>query len=693
MGFEELTEWLKDVEKRLTELKNRIGDVSTEDTLNYLIKDLNENRIGDVNTENTLIERVNELVNRMGAEGDPTSVIGKLKLVLDKLGDEATEHTVIKELEDVTNSLENTLAPKLDTLSDKLGDELTEHTVIKELEDVTGSIENTLAPKLDTLNSKIGDVSTSNTLIERTNELVNRIGDVSTADTLNYMIKDLSENRIGNVSTPDTLNYLIKDLNENRIGDVDTEGTLVWELDTLRTGTLFQLKGGITLETAPSQYGFTMTSDYIFDANGDETISKYDLSGNLVGTVTSSQGDGYDNVKCVAYDRVNDKMWVIREGSGNYKLSRVSDYTQSSWTYDVDYSLSMVDSPVDLTILGNSAYYLNATTITEDGTSYEGTEVIRVDLSDGTEANLGHLGALYIYLSGIENNGVNLLLLSWDLTKAIITTDTELRVISVQPLTETLALLSYNPSDSYYYAKKPEAAGDVSNTLQRLMVQNTLGITMLNNPPNLDVALSVIDDKIGDTALKDAGVTDSIAYILKTGGVKVATLPVTKGDWLSALPNPSNLDVALSTRASESTLSGVKSQTDKLTFDGSNYLYVNVGGDTVGLALDSTLSSFSGRFEPVSASDSVAAGDNTAGLSVQVTADGRPNMELYYNVGGAATINVYGSNDGSTWRPTDSFTTSGAEEDALFYYNAYRYVKVECPTTGIDVTLEVTCSR
>lgn len=35
------------------------------------------------------------------------------------------------------------------------------------------------------------------------------------------------------------------------------------------------------------------------------------------------------------------------------------------------------------------------------------------------------------------------------------------------------------------------------------------------------------------------------------------------------------LDTDLSTRASETTLSGIKTQTDKLTFDTSNYLYVN----------------------------------------------------------------------------------------------------------------------
>jgi len=44
--------------------------------------------------------------------------------------------------------------------------------------------------------------------------------------------------------------------------------------------------------------------------------------------------------------------------------------------------------------------------------------------------------------------------------------------------------------------------------------------------------------------------------------------------YASYVANPSNLDVALSTRASESTLSGIKAQTDKLTFDSSNRLKV-----------------------------------------------------------------------------------------------------------------------
>ncbi|RLG77351.1 MAG: hypothetical protein DRO12_02425, partial [Thermoprotei archaeon] len=57
-----------------------------------------------------------------------------------------------------------------------------------------------------------------------------------------------------------------------------------------------------------------------------------------------------------------------------------------------------------------------------------------------------------------------------------------------------------------------------------------------------------------------------------------------------AVANPPNLDVLLSTRASESTLSGIKSKTDKLQFDGSNNLMVVVNADNVSSRLtDGTL--------------------------------------------------------------------------------------------------------
>jgi len=52
-----------------------------------------------------------------------------------------------------------------------------------------------------------------------------------------------------------------------------------------------------------------------------------------------------------------------------------------------------------------------------------------------------------------------------------------------------------------------------------------------------------------------------------------------------------NLDVLLSTRASETTLSGIKTQTDKLTFDASGFLRTALASDEIGLAKESTLSS------------------------------------------------------------------------------------------------------
>jgi len=136
---------------------------------------------------------------------------------------------------------------------------------------------------------------------------------------------------------------------------------------------------------------------------------------------------------------------------------------------------------------------------------------------------------------------------------------------------------------------------DASNYLQ-------VNVKATVNPSNLDVALSTRASESTLSAIKNAlasvgtdkmrvSVIDSLpAGTNKIGSVDVATIPVTKGDWLSAIPNPSNLDVALSTRASESTLSGIKSQTDKLTFDTSSYLQVNVKSTVNPSNLDVALS-------------------------------------------------------------------------------------------------------
>ncbi|MEM0261737.1 MAG: hypothetical protein QXN17_03685 [Nitrososphaerota archaeon] len=93
------------------------------------------------------------------------------------------------------------------------------------------------------------------------------------------------------------------------------------------------------------------------------------------------------------------------------------------------------------------------------------------------------------------------------------------------------------------------------------------------------------------------GFDGSLTRMLRTDSdgrlqVGVASLPVTKGDWLSAIPNPPNLDVALSTRASEATLVAVRDRLPiSLTTLGN--FKVAILEDGVGLAKSSDLANLS----------------------------------------------------------------------------------------------------
>jgi len=100
------------------------------------------------------------------------------------------------------------------------------------------------------------------------------------------------------------------------------------------------------------------------------------------------------------------------------------------------------------------------------------------------------------------------------------------------------------------------------------------------------------------------------------------------------------------------------------------------------------------KFEPVSASGSVQAANNTSGLTVVLQSNGRPNVNVYYNVGGSATIYVQVSNDGASWKTLDTISTSGSASGIKIYTGiAYRYVQVTTSTTGIDIEFEISASR
>ncbi|MHA1642260.1 MAG: hypothetical protein ACTSVX_05965 [Promethearchaeota archaeon] len=86
--------------------------------------------------------------------------------------------------------------------------------------------------------------------------------------------------------------------------------------------------------------------------------------------------------------------------------------------------------------------------------------------------------------------------------------------------------------------------------------------------------------------------------------------------------------------------------------------------------------------------DSVKAANNNSGLSVTLDTEGRNILEGYVTVSNTATIKVYGSIDNENWRLTDTTSTNNTKH--LYYFNAFRFVKIEVPTTGIDITIEIT---
>jgi hypothetical protein len=116
--------------------------------------------------------------------------------------------------------------------------------------------------------------------------------------------------------------------------------------------------------------------------------------------------------------------------------------------------------------------------------------------------------------------------------------------------------------------------------------------------------------------------------------------------------------------------------------------------DVYGRVMVSVPSELLDEFKPVWARGGVSATYNTAGFYIDLYKGGRPNLTLYYNVGGVATIYLKGSVDGTTWRVLETITTAGPEERAVaFTAVAYPYVRAETPTTGIDVFFELVASR
>jgi hypothetical protein len=100
------------------------------------------------------------------------------------------------------------------------------------------------------------------------------------------------------------------------------------------------------------------------------------------------------------------------------------------------------------------------------------------------------------------------------------------------------------------------------------------------------------------------------------------------------------------------------------------------------------------EYKPAMNSGSIAAADNTTGFSLTLYKGGRPNVNVYYSLGGAGNVYLKVSRDGVTWRTIKTYTLSAEGEgwDAPPPI-AYPYVKLETDATGIDVEFEITASR
>ncbi|MEM0261744.1 MAG: hypothetical protein QXN17_03720 [Nitrososphaerota archaeon] len=163
-----------------------------------------------------------------------------------------------------------------------------------------------------------------------------------------------------------------------------------------------------------------------------------------------------------------------------------------------------------------------------------------------------------------------------------------------------------------------------AGNLKIAILEDTVGIakdsTLSSILNRLDVNLSTRASETTLTAVRDRLPSSLTA----AGNFKIAiledTVGIAKDTTLSSIL--SKLDVNLSTRASETTLSGIKSQTDKLTFDTANRLKVQLDSIPNPPNLDVTLSTrlsestFTARVPTLSTQTLDIGGSSYAALNV-----------------------------------------------------------------------------
>lgn len=101
--------------------------------------------------------------------------------------------------------------------------------------------------------------------------------------------------------------------------------------------------------------------------------------------------------------------------------------------------------------------------------------------------------------------------------------------------------------------------------------------------------------------------------------------------------------------------------------DGSAYVAVDVNADGELVVDDQWVVS------PIDNGTTTAGSANAADLDL---GSHRKDVDVFYDLSGAATVTIEVSTDDTNWRQFEQFTTSGAESDVLQFSTAFRYVRV-----------------
>ena len=88
---------------------------------------------------------------------------------------------------------------------------------------------------------------------------------------------------------------------------------------------------------------------------------------------------------------------------------------------------------------------------------------------------------------------------------------------------------------------------------------------------------------------------------------------------------------------------------------------------------------------PKTAEGSIDAASNTSGLSVTLDTENRILVHWYVELSGSGDIKLYVSKDNTGWK--EIMSKSGVTKWTDWDFIGFRYVKIEVPTTGIDVSI------